>query len=248
MARTPRKNMKDSSFFHIMVQGINKEIIFGTEDNKKKYYDLIFKNNEGIEIIAYCIMSNHVHILVYTNEIKSLEECMRKTNISYAMYYNKKNHRVGYVFRDRYKVQVIKDERHLFLCAKYIHDNPVKAGICQNSGDYGYSSFMTMYNKEELCVYDAISRILNNKNWKIEKENLEENKFELIEDDEVDKDEICRKLIEGFLIEKDLNVNDLRVETKKLKELVYILKNENNISFRMIEKNIGISREKLRKL
>ena len=152
MARTPRKNMKDSSFFHIMVQGINKEYIFNTELNKNKYYDLLYKNNEGIDIISYCIMDNHAHILIHANNIQHIENWMKKVNISYARYYNYKNDRIGYVFRDRYKVQIIKNYKHLYLCALYIHNNPVKAGICKTMEEYEFSSFSTIYKDRKSVV------------------------------------------------------------------------------------------------
>ena len=109
MARTSRNNMGNSSFFHVMVQGINKEYIFNTEKNKKKYLEEIYKNNKDVEIIAYCIMNNHTHILVQTEKMQNIEDWMRKSNTSYALYYNKIKERVGYVFRDRYKLQPIKN-------------------------------------------------------------------------------------------------------------------------------------------
>ena len=105
MSRTSRNNMKNSSFFHIMVQGINKEFVFETRKNKERYLRLIYANNENVEIMAYCLMDNHAHILVKPNEIQDLQNWMRRVNTSYAIYYNRINERVGYVFRQRYKSQ-----------------------------------------------------------------------------------------------------------------------------------------------
>lgn len=161
MGRTIRNNMENSSFFHIMVQGINKERIFSTKENKERYLKLIYKNIEGIEIIAYCIMDNHAHFLVKINKIKAMQEWMQKVNTGYAIYYNKINDRVGYVFRDRYKSQIIKNEKHLYTCLDYIHDNPVKAYICNKKEEYEFSSYMDIYKGNQIEMKKHIARKLN---------------------------------------------------------------------------------------
>lgn len=246
MARTPRKNMKDSSFFHIMVQGLNKEFIFNTKRNMKKYYDYAYKNSGNIDILAYCIMNNHAHFLIYSNDIKNMENWMKKTNTSYALYYNKKNNRVGYVFRDRYKVQIIDNERYLYTCAKYIHENPLKAKICKDLKDYQFSSFVEMYNCSESAVYQQIGQFIKNKD--LPNVNVIDGKFELLENERIDKKHLCRSIVKDFLNSKSIALRDLKFEKDFLRELVKILKIENKISYREIERNIGISKESLRKI
>ena len=191
MARTSRNNMRSSSFFHIMVQGINKEEIFSKKEFKVKYEKLIFKLNCGIEIIAYCIMNNHAHILIKTDEIKFIQKWMKKVNTIFAMEYNKKCNRIGYVFRDRYKVQPIMDVKHLYLCAEYIHNNPVKAKSCKNKGDYEYSSYVKLYDENNLELMNNISRILQDvsKLKEIVKDDIE--KIDFLEDDSENKEEKC---------------------------------------------------------
>ena len=147
MSRTSRNNMKDLSFFHIMVQGINQEYIFQIAKDKEKYLKLIYENSEGIDMIAFCIMDNHSHFLIQADNVENISKWMEKSNTSYAMYYNKKNDRVGYVFRDRYKWQPIKNEKHLCLCQEYIHNNPVKAHMCKDKGEYEFSSYTKIYEK-----------------------------------------------------------------------------------------------------
>ena len=121
MPRNPRSNIK-ASFLHVMVQGINKSYIFNKEEDIKYYIKLMYKvkKENNIKIIAYCVMNNHVHILLKMNTIKDVSKYMKTINTMYALYYNKKYNRVGYVFRDRYKSQEIIDEKHLYNCIKYI--------------------------------------------------------------------------------------------------------------------------------
>lgn len=95
MPRLPRKNL-NGSFFHIIVQGINKEYIFKNTNLKKLYKNLFKKNlsETNITVLAYSIMDNHAHILLHTNQISELTKLMQKTNTSYAKLYNKLNNRV----------------------------------------------------------------------------------------------------------------------------------------------------------
>ena len=130
MPRIARKNL-DCSYLHIIVQGINKEYIFNEESLKCLYKSILKKYllESNICILAYCIMDNHIHILMHSNDIKEISKLMHKTNTSYAKAYNKYKKRVGYVFRDRFYSQMILSEQQLYNCIVYIHNNPVKANI-----------------------------------------------------------------------------------------------------------------------
>ena len=77
MPRVSRRNLK-GNYFHVMVQGVDKEYIFNNTDYMEKYQNLIFSNSKkySIELLAYCIMSNHAHMLIYTEEIeKQVQFC-----------------------------------------------------------------------------------------------------------------------------------------------------------------------------
>lgn len=153
MPRLPRKNL-NSNFIHLIVQGINQEFIFSNDNLKSIYKSLIKKSLESynIEILAYCIMGNHAHFLVFFENFKELSEMMRAVNTSYAMKYNKTNHRKGYVFRDRFFSQDILDQNHLFNCLVYIHFNPVVANLSNNLVNYKFSSY-----SEYLNCFDLVS-------------------------------------------------------------------------------------------
>ena len=221
MPRFPRKHIK-TSFFHVITQGINKSYIFDKSEDMKYYIKLIYKlsKEHEIEIIAYCIMNNHAHMLIKTKKSDELSKYMQRLNCTYARYYNKKYDRVGYVFRDRYKSEGIYDEQHLYNCIKYIYDNPVKAGICSKAKDYPYS------------------------NYKIITKEIKENYTFM----DIDNDsKICKELIQNFLNENDMDINDLKKNKRKLKELIVILKMEYNISLRKISEETKIGRETIRK-
>ena len=104
MARIARKNL-DAMYYHVMVQGINKEYIFEKDECKKIYIKLLKKYSSecDISLVAYCIMGNHAHLLLKIKNILDLSNCMKKINTTFAIYYNELLNRVGFVFRDRFK-------------------------------------------------------------------------------------------------------------------------------------------------
>ena len=99
MPRMARNNLEGINLFHVMVQGINKEKIFKEEREKYEYIKLLkqYQDTYRLKVISYCMMDNHVHMLININEINELTEYMHKLNTSYAIYYNKNKNRVGYV-------------------------------------------------------------------------------------------------------------------------------------------------------
>ena len=144
----------------------------------------MYKSNKEhkIKIISYCIMNNHAHMLIETEKISELSKYMQRLNTKYAMYYNKKYNRVGYVFRDRYKAEGIYSEEQLYNCIRYIYNNPVKAGICFKAEDYPYSNYKIVdkeVNDDQKACEEIIQEFLIKKGIEInelkkDKETLKE--------------------------------------------------------------------------
>ena len=224
MPRFPRKHL-DTTFFHIMSQGINRSYIFDNPVDIKYYIKNMYKLKDQykIRIIAYCIMNNHTHMLLECHSIENLSKYMHSLNTRYGQYFNKRYNRLGYVFRDRYKSEGIYTKEQLNNCIHYIYNNPVKAGICERPEQYKFSNYRkisTSYNGKYVFI-----------------------------DIEEDKDVLCKDLIKDFLDDNMLNLKDLKNDNKdKLNELLIILKEKHKISFRTISKHIAINREKLRRL
>ncbi len=162
MPRFPRSYIK-TSYFHIITQGINKKYIFEETEDIKYYIKMMYnlKEEQKINIIAYCIMNNHAHMLIETEELAELSKYMQRLNTKYGKYYNKKHKRVGYVFRDRYKSEGIYSKEHLYNCIKYIYNNPVKAGICNKAEEYPYSNYkkIEIDSKERYVFIDVDEEI-----------------------------------------------------------------------------------------
>lgn len=232
MARKARNYIK-ASFFHIMVQGLNKEYIFGDNIDKKEYVKIMKDTKEkcNIEIVAYCVMDNHVHLLIGIDNMQDLSKFMHRINTLYAIYYNKRYDRVGYVYRDRYKSQIIYSEKQLYTCINYIHNNPVKAKICGYAHEYEYSSFKS---------FDNNLKFVSN-----EKSKNEDEKITFLEEESQIKDEV-EEFIKSYLMYNNLQMKQLKENKESLKELIEILKSKYNISLRKIAIYLNISRETVR--
>ena len=246
MARLPRK-CYDTSFFHIIVQGINKEYIFNEETYKKQYLKIVnkYKEETNIEILAYCIMSNHAHILLYTEKIEKMSKFMQKVNAQYAQYYNYMNKgRVGYVFRDRYISEGIKDEKYLINCINYIHNNPIKANIVERCQDYKYSSYKDYMTEKGLKKLEKILNTKLSKELFVNNINVE-HVFKDIDND-INKD--IQLFILDFLnisnIEKEEAVKDRII----LKLLVKYLKRVCKVKYTKIMSYLNITRGEMEKL
>ena len=140
MGRKPRIEY-DEAIYHVIQRGNNREYIFGKEADKSVLLnDIIHKQNDlGFRLIGYIVMDNHFHILLQTIE-KPLQSIMHRVNSKYSKYYNRKYGRKGHVFGERYKAILAQDERYLLTLLRYIHQNPVKAGICSRVDEYRWSS------------------------------------------------------------------------------------------------------------
>lgn len=150
-SRNIKKEQAPDSYYHVYVRGINKQTIF-QNDNDYQYFlrlfdrylskeDVVSKTGGfypnfigKIEILAYCIKSNHFHILLYQSDTPYLEKLMRSIMTSYGRYYNLKYKRTGPVFESRYKAVRIETNEYLQHVSRYIHLNP------RNWESYKYSS------------------------------------------------------------------------------------------------------------
>ncbi|QSX05664.1 transposase [Sedimentibacter sp. zth1] len=120
--------------------------------HKNKVLEIVKEIREELEfyVIAYCIMDNHMHLLIKIDEEK-LGTLMKKINVKYAMYYNKVEKRYGHVFQDGFKSEAVEDVNYLIGVLRYIHNNPVKAGIVKNIEEYKWNSVSEYIKKEELA-------------------------------------------------------------------------------------------------
>lgn len=161
MAFKPRQ-YSETGVYHIYARGNNKEIIFKDDDDKEKYIKLIIqaKKRFGFQIYAYAIMDNHLHILLKIENDK-LSKAMQIIQQSYTQYYNKKYNHVGRVFQSRFKSKPCKDDIYLLDLIKYIHRNPIEAGLGIKYVNKYTSHKNYLADKDEVCDSDYLLSIFD---------------------------------------------------------------------------------------
>jgi len=128
---------------HIMSRSNNKQNIFNNDNDKLRYYSLLLnlKNQNKVDILHYCIMNNHTHLIVMLNNQTKLSRFMKQVNLSYFNYYRIQNNYSGHLWQGRFKSIIIDNDRYLLQCGKYIELNPVRAGTVCSPQDYKFSSY-----------------------------------------------------------------------------------------------------------
>lgn len=140
MARQARIEFP-GALYHVISRGIERRDLFGDDADRRKYLALLERAVERfrMRLYAFCLMDNHVHLALQTGKI-SLSRIMRSINTSYAGYFNARHRRTGYLFQGRYKSFIVDRDEYLLSLIRYIHENPVKAGLAVRAGQYRWSS------------------------------------------------------------------------------------------------------------
>ena len=140
MARPWREEIK-GGYYHVIARGNNREYIFRKDIDKGYFLKLLNESRQPMQykLMGYVLMDNHYHLLIQTTDIK-LQKIMHQVNNKYSKYFNSVYERCGHVFQGRYKASPIREERYLIKVLAYIHQNPVKAGMCKRVEDYKWSS------------------------------------------------------------------------------------------------------------
>ena len=142
MPRTAR-TISSTGIYHVVIRGADRQQIFLEQRDYRKYLDLLgyYKSECNFKLYAYCLMDNHIHLLIHTHEL-ALESIFRRLSTAYATWFNMKYDRTGFLQQGRYYSEAIETESYLYNAIKYIHFNPVKASLESYPGEcYPWSSF-----------------------------------------------------------------------------------------------------------
>ncbi|MBU1085289.1 MAG: transposase [Candidatus Beckwithbacteria bacterium] len=191
------KYYKAKSYYHIYNRGVAKQNIFNSEKDYKVFLSYLkiyltpedlqgqslqvapskqLKNySETVNLLVYCLMPNHYHLLIFQKEKYNIADLMRSIGTKYSMYFNRTFKRTGPVFESRYKAVRIIEQNHLVYLSKYIHQNPldvlpartVLAGYKYSSyGNYlGKFSQSWVKPKKILDYFDSVNKLLSYKEF-----------------------------------------------------------------------------------
>jgi REP element-mobilizing transposase RayT len=129
-------------YYHLYNRGVNKQKIFFSDKNYSYFIFQLSSYFRGeADILAYCLMPNHFHIVIHVKSGNFLKKSLHPFLVKYSKAINKEQNRVGPLFQGRYQVNLIEDDGYLLECVKYIHLNPVRAEIVDLPVKWKYSSY-----------------------------------------------------------------------------------------------------------
>lgn len=144
-SRQPGKNppLLPGNYYHLYNRGVNRQAIFFCKENWRFFIQKMrqYFNSDLIIILAYCLMPNHYHLLVYLRAENISNKVMQPFGTSYVKAINRQQKRVGPLYQGRYKAKNVDNDTYLAHLTRYIHLNPVRAGLVDHPADWPYSSY-----------------------------------------------------------------------------------------------------------
>ena len=149
-----------------MLRGINQQQIFEEAEDYDKFLDILRDCKEicQYDVYAYCLMGNHIHLLIKEGT-ETLEQVFKRICGRFVYWYNIKYRRVGHLFQDRFKSEPVDSNEYLLTVVRYIHQNPIKAGLCKRVSDYVYSSYGEYIGNSNLVDTDFILEICSERDF-----------------------------------------------------------------------------------
>lgn len=241
MTRKPRE-LSSTGFYHTFFRGVNHQSLF-EEDNDFRYFlnTLTFlKNNLCFELHAYCLMPNHVHLLLKESNTGDISLIMKRLLTKYVMYFNRKYERSGALIANRYKSIPVEVDQYFVPLICYIHQNPIKAGLAKNLEDYSFSSYKDYLKCDGITNTSFSLGLVGRKEWI----NLH-NSYSTAKFDIPDNLAISESKIRQIIFKYTNGIDPSLVAgwpKEKRNELISALKQNEGLSIRQIERATGISR------
>ena len=136
-----RRLQSELGIYHVMCRGVGRQIIFEDDEDRSYLLDRLDREKTqcGVKVLAWCLMDNHVHLLIQADGAAP-GAFMQRVLSEYAVYFNRRHDRVGHVFQDRYRSEPVDTEEYLLTLVRYIHQNPIEMGV-SDLRSYRWSSY-----------------------------------------------------------------------------------------------------------
>jgi REP element-mobilizing transposase RayT len=153
--RKPRIEVQ-GGLYHIITRGNNRQLIFGADDDYHRFLIQLAHQKARLPfyLYAYCLMPNHIHLLVERQQ-DSISRVMQRLLTAYSQYHNRKYRKSGHLLQGRYKAILCQSDQYLAELVRYIHLNPVRAKLVRRAQDFRYSSHRAYLGLDESSLVDA---------------------------------------------------------------------------------------------
>jgi len=142
--------------YHILNRGNNRQAIFLSDEDYPHYLRILskYKKKFGFKIFAYCLMTNHVHLLIKTSIHGTVSQIVKAITIAHTRRYHYRYQTSGHVWQGRFKSPIVSDDEYLLTLMRYIEQNPVRAGMVNHPEEYRFSSYHENSRKEAPVLTD----------------------------------------------------------------------------------------------
>ncbi|MBP2659732.1 MAG: transposase IS200-family protein [Firmicutes bacterium] len=246
MSRQARQR-SESGIYHIIIRGINKQVILEDDEDREKFigYLQYYKEIASYILYGYCLMDNHIHLLIKEGK-ETIGHTMKRIGVSYVGWYNRKYDRVGHLFQDRFKSEVVETDEYLLTVLRYIHQNPLKAGKEKSLFNYKWSSYAEYIGQNKIIETDFILAIFAEEREKAitgfkkyMNEQADDNCIEMKEAKRI-TDEDAKKMIQKYANVK-MPAELQNMERRRRDEIIRKIKEIEGISTRQIARVTGMS-------
>jgi len=151
-----RRYLQAGLIHHIVNRGNNRQAIFLEPDDQRHYLRCLYhyKKKYVFKLFAFCLMTNHVHLLLRVGDRGTISKIMQSLTVAYCRWYNYKYKNSGHVWQGRFSSSLVSDDEYLLTAMQYIEQNPVRAGMVKDIADYLFSSY-------KLNIRNASSKLLD---------------------------------------------------------------------------------------
>jgi len=215
----PKRITLEGLIYHLINRGNNRQLVFKDSADYESYLHIIkkFKERYSFKLYAYCLMSNHIHLILEPTMPDTLSKIMQSITLSYNRFYQKKYNFSGHLWQGRFRSMIIQTDEYLLECLRYVELNPVRAGIVEAPGDYSFSSFnFHAYGQDRGDILDKDPCYLSLGDTDKDRQSAYRKFFSIPQEENLLQR--IRKTIEsGFVLGKEEFSNELQYKIKLIK-------------------------------
>lgn len=164
MGRDARLNYS-GLVYHVVNRGNDRQVIFAEPEDYRHYLNTIqrYKKKYRFQLFAYCLMTNHVHLLIKTSESGSISRIMQSITVAHTRRYNFKYRRCGHVWQGRFHSPIVSEDNHMLTVMRYIEQNPLRARMVRDVVDYHWSSYgLNVRIRESVLIDRKDNKVFEN--------------------------------------------------------------------------------------
>ncbi len=138
----PKRLLIENACYHVASRGNHKQKIFLKNKDYRKYLDILlhYKNKFRFKCYCWCLMPNHIHLVIFPKHKYDLIKIMQGSKLTYTVWFNSNYDKVGHLWQGRYKNYIIEKDEYFLKCLQYIESNPVRAKLSENPLEWPWSS------------------------------------------------------------------------------------------------------------